>query len=157
MYLSKFRLRTNESTSPRFTRGHRHTPISQPVKTFISHCGQDTAPPDVDIGLLIGRNVPAAFQPIKVIFGNDEEPWAEQYKFGLIIIGCVCKDKHPTPNAASVNRVTMERAMLLHRCEELASVRSPICAWEIKETKFTLASLWQNLESLPSSQYQYLV
>ena len=120
MYLSKFRLRTNESTSPRFTRGHRHTPISQPVKTFISHCGQDTAPPDVDIGLLIGRNVPAAFQPIKVIFGNDEEPWAEQYKFGWTIIGRVCRNKHPTSNAASVNRVIVEREMLLDRCEELS-------------------------------------
>lgn len=32
---------------------------------------------DVDIGLLIGQNVPAAFQPISVISGNEEEPWAE--------------------------------------------------------------------------------
>ena len=42
----------------------------------IPHC------PNVKIGLLIGRNVPAAFQPIRVISGNGEEPWAEQYKFG---------------------------------------------------------------------------
>ena len=33
--------------------------------------------PDVEIGLLIGRNVPAAFQPINVISRNEEEPWAE--------------------------------------------------------------------------------
>ena len=67
--------------------------------------------PDVDIGLLIGRNVPAAFQPIKVIFGHNEEPWA--------IIGRVCKDKHSRTNAASVNRVTVEREMLLDSCEEV--------------------------------------
>ena len=75
--------------------------------------------PDVDIGLLIGRNVPAAFQPIKVIFGHNEEPWAEQYKFGWTIIGRVCKDKHSRTNAASVNRVTVEREMLLDSCEEV--------------------------------------
>ena len=46
--------------------------------------------PDVEIGLLIGRNVPAAFQPINVISGDEEEPWAEQYKFGWTIIGRVC-------------------------------------------------------------------
>ena len=72
--------------------------------------------PNVDIGLLIGRNV--AFQPIKVIFGNNEEPWAEQYKFGWTIIGRVCKDKHPRANAASVNRVAVEREMRLDRCEK---------------------------------------
>ena len=46
--------------------------------------------PDVEIGLLIGRNVPAAFQPISVVSGNEEEPWAAQYKFGWTIIGRVC-------------------------------------------------------------------
>ena len=30
--------------------------------------------PDVEIGLLIGRNVPAAFQPISVISGNKRSP-----------------------------------------------------------------------------------
>ena len=73
---------------------------------------------DVDIGLLIGRNVPAAFQPINVIFGKDEEPWAEQYKFGWTIIGRVCKDKQRTQNSASVNRVTVERETLLDRSKE---------------------------------------
>ena len=56
----------------------------------------------------MGGNVPAAFQPINVIFGKDEEPWAEQYKFGWTIIGRVCKDKQRTQNSASVNRVTVE-------------------------------------------------
>ena len=73
---------------------------------------------DVDIGLLIGRNVPSAFQPIKVIFGKDEEPWAEQYKFGWTIIGRVCKDKQRMQNSASVNRVTVERETLLHHSKE---------------------------------------
>ena len=48
---------------------------------------------DMEIGMLIGRNVPAAFQPISIISGNEEEPWAEQYKFGWTVIGRVCKDK----------------------------------------------------------------
>ena len=73
--------------------------------------------PDVEIGLLIGRNVPAAFQPINVISGNEKEPWAEQYKFGWTIIGRVCKDKRPISNTVSVNRVTVERETLLDRKE----------------------------------------
>ena len=73
---------------------------------------------DVDIGLLIGRNVPAAFQPINVIFGKDKEPWAEQYKFGWTIIGGDCKDKQQTQNSASVNRVTVERETFLDRSKE---------------------------------------
>lgn len=74
---------------------------------------------DVDIGLLIGRNVPAAFQPINVISGNEEESWAEQYKFGWTVIGRVCKDKQPTSNPVSVNRVTVERETLLD-CTEMS-------------------------------------
>ena len=46
--------------------------------------------PDVDIGMLIGRNVPTAFQPINIIYGGTDEPWAEEYKFGWTIIGNVC-------------------------------------------------------------------
>ena len=77
----------------------------------IPHC------PDVEIGLLIGRNVPPAFQPIKVVSRNEEEPWAEQYKFGWTIIGRICKDKQPISNAASVHRVTVERKILVD-CEQ---------------------------------------
>ena len=73
---------------------------------------------DLDIGMLIGRNVPAAFQPISVISGNAEEPWAEQYKFGWTVIGRVCKDRIDDPtttHTACVNRVTVERETLLER------------------------------------------
>ena len=66
----------------------------------------------------MGGNVPAAFQPINVIFGKDEEPWAEQYKFGWTIIGRVSKDEQRTQNSASVNRVTVERETLLDRSKE---------------------------------------
>ena len=59
----------------------------------------------------------ADFQPIKVIFGNNKETWA--------VIGRVCKDKHSRTNAALVNRVTVEREMLLDRCEEVPT-RSPL-------------------------------
>ena len=52
-----------------------------------------------------------------MIFGKDEEPWTEQYKFGWTIIGRVCKDKQRTQNSASVNRVTVERETLLDRSE----------------------------------------
>lgn len=71
--------------------------------------------PHVSIGMLIGRNVPTAFQPLEVIYGEADEPWAERYKFGWTIIGPVCLDKNafeePT-HKASVNRVTVMREEL---------------------------------------------
>ena len=36
----------------------------------------------VEIGMLVGRNIPTAFQPLSVICEKDEEPWAEEYRFG---------------------------------------------------------------------------
>jgi hypothetical protein len=36
----------------------------------------------VEIGMLVGRNIPTASQPLSVICGKDEEPWAEEYRFG---------------------------------------------------------------------------
>ena len=48
--------------------------------------------PHVEIGLLIDRNIPSAFQPLRVIYGRDNEPWAEEYKFGWTVIGPVCLD-----------------------------------------------------------------
>ena len=30
--------------------------------------------PDVEIGLLIGSNIPSAFQPLRIIYGSDNEP-----------------------------------------------------------------------------------
>lgn len=44
------------------------------------------------------------------------------YKFGWTIIGRVCKDKQSRTNAASVNRVTVEREVLLDRCEEVPTI-----------------------------------
>lgn len=41
--------------------------------------------PDVEIGLLLGSNIPSAFQPLRIIYGRDNEPWAEEYKFGWTI------------------------------------------------------------------------
>ena len=38
--------------------------------------------PDTEIGILIGRNIPSAFQPLSIIYGREDEPWAEDYKFG---------------------------------------------------------------------------
>ena len=96
-------------------------------------------PPVVEIGLLIGRNVPAAFQPISVISGNEEESWAEQYKFGWTIIGRVCKDKEPISNAASANRVTVEREILLD-CEDISEtapliIKNPMSSRDLTTPK----------------------
>ena len=83
--------------------------------------------PDVEIGLLIGRNVPAAFQPISVICGGEDEPWAEQYKLGWTVIGRVCKDRidnSVNTKKTSVNRITIEREILLeqeHRTQLVSS------------------------------------
>lgn len=38
--------------------------------------------PNIEIELLIGRNNPAALQPINIVSSNGEEPCAKQYKFG---------------------------------------------------------------------------
>ena len=63
--------------------------------------------PDVEIGMLIGRNVPTAFQPLNIIYGKEDEPWAEQYKFGWTVIGRVCLDHNPSRNKATVNCVSV--------------------------------------------------
>ena len=64
--------------------------------------------------MLIGRNVPTVFQPLKVIYGEADEPWAEKYKFGWTIIGPVRLDKAKSQecNSISVNRVTVQREEL---------------------------------------------
>ena len=64
---------------------------------------------DMEIGMLIRRNLPTPLQPLKVIYGEADEPWAEKYKFGLTIIGPVCLDKAKSQecNSVSVNRVTV--------------------------------------------------
>lgn len=43
--------------------------------------------PNVEIAMLIRRNTPTAFQPLRIIYGKENEPWAEEYKFGWTIIG----------------------------------------------------------------------
>lgn len=71
--------------------------------------------PQIGIGMLIGRNIPTAFQPLEVIYGEADEPWAEKYKFGWTIIRPVCLDKiapHEPTSEASVNRVTVMREEL---------------------------------------------
>jgi len=74
--------------------------------------------PQIGIGMLIGRNVPTAFQPLEVIYRGADEPWAEKYKFGWTIIGPVCLDKivlHESTAEASVNRVTiMSQKLPIH-------------------------------------------
>ena len=73
--------------------------------------------PDVEIGMLIGRNIPTAFQPLSVIRGDDGEPWAKEYKFGWTIIGPVClngANQRPEERKASVNRVSVQREQLLN-------------------------------------------
>jgi hypothetical protein len=63
--------------------------------------------PDLEIGMLIGRNEPTAFQPLRTIYGNEDEPWVEEYKFGWTVIGCAGKDGEYTQDRAAVNRVTV--------------------------------------------------
>lgn len=65
---------------------------------------------DVEIGLLIGRNIPSAFQPLHIIYGTDNEPWDEEHKFGWTVIGPVCLDKREdSANCATVNHITIQR------------------------------------------------
>ena len=69
---------------------------------------------DIEIGMLIGRNVPTAFQPTKVIYGEADQPWAEKYKFGwkikkIICPVCLDKDKSQEYSSVPVNRLSVER------------------------------------------------
>lgn len=113
MHQPKSRLHTHKNTTPLHMRIlHTYRKASQ-WKHLSQIADKRQHRSDVNIGLLIGCNVPAAFQPINVIFGKDEEPWEEQYQFGVTVIGRVCKDKQQTQNSASVNRATVERQMLL--------------------------------------------
>lgn len=85
--------------------------------------------PDVEIGMLIGRNVPTAFQPLSVIYGKEDEPWAEEYRFGWTIIGRVCLDgsSGPSQHKVSVNRVTVQREQLLdYNCVQLETATQPL-------------------------------
>ena len=71
--------------------------------------------PHIGIGMSISRNIPTAFQPLEIISGEADEPWAEKYKFGWKTIGPVCLDNiapHEPTSEASVNRVTVMREEL---------------------------------------------
>ena len=92
--------------------------------------------PNIEIGMLIGRNVPTAFQPIQVIYGKENEPWAERYKFGWTIIGPVCLD-NPRPdescedNKTTVNKISVvtearETDRILEGVPHFTSTRKPV-------------------------------
>ena len=71
--------------------------------------------PDTEIGMLIGRDIPSAFQPLNVIYRAANEPWAQEYKFGWMIIGpgCLTNAKTKEGNVTvSVSRVTVHRGQL---------------------------------------------
>ncbi|CAB3989430.1 Hypothetical predicted protein, partial [Paramuricea clavata] len=78
----------------------RHHPIKIPH----AYSRENVPASQLDIA---GRNVPYAFQPLRMINGNEEEPWAEEYKFGWTVIGCAGKDGEYTQDRAAVNRVTV--------------------------------------------------
>ena len=61
----------------------------------------------MEIGILIGRNVPTALQPLNIIYGDEEEPWAEEYKFGWTVIGRVCLGQKTPTSKVTVNRVSV--------------------------------------------------
>ena len=81
--------------------------------------------PDVEIGKLIARNVPTAFQAINVINGGADKPWAEEYKLGWTFIGPVCLDQSNPRECdftASVNRLTVQREdMPVYDCQGVST------------------------------------
>ena len=66
-------------------------------------------PHDVEIGLLIGRNVPKAMKIRDAINGEDDQPWAERYDLGWTIIGNVCQRSKHEENTGpiKVNRIAI--------------------------------------------------
>ncbi|KAK3736793.1 hypothetical protein QZH41_011743, partial [Actinostola sp. cb2023] len=103
--------------------------------------------PDIGIGMLIGRNVPTAFQPMGVITGKADEPWAEKYKFGWTVIGRVCKDKihtteDPITSRASVNCTSSVQETSI----EHTSVTSPFVTATPSKDTTSPAELRQMME-----------
>ena len=80
--------------------------------------------PQIGIGMLMGRNIPTAFQLLKVIYGEEDKPWAEKYKFGWTIIRPICFDKiapHEPTSEASLNHVMREELPVYNAGNVLAS------------------------------------
>ena len=65
--------------------------------------------PDIEIGMLIGRNVPTAFQPLSIIYGGTDEPWAEEYKIGWTIIELPFKER----TSWTITPIKRQRSKLL--------------------------------------------
>ena len=74
MHQPKSRLHTHENTPPLPMRILHTSRKASQWKHLSQIADKRQHRSDVDIGLLIGCNVPAAFQPINVIFGKNEEP-----------------------------------------------------------------------------------
>jgi len=54
--------------------------------------------------------IQSAFQPLRIIYGRDNQPCAEEYKFGWTVIGPVCLDnKEDSTHCATVNRIIIQR------------------------------------------------
>lgn len=64
----------------------------------------------MEIGLLIGRNVPQAMKTREVENGKDNEPLAERYHLGWTIIGDACKEfeRNESVEALKVNRIVTD-------------------------------------------------
>ncbi|XP_028413601.1 uncharacterized protein LOC114536441 [Dendronephthya gigantea] len=68
----------------------------------------------VEIGLLIGRNVPQAMKTREVVNGKDDEPWAERYDLGWTIIGDVCKgsEGNDSDETFKINRIVIRDSLM---------------------------------------------
>jgi len=65
--------------------------------------------PDLKVSLLIGNNVPRVVRPREVIFGGEDEPYAQRSLLGWGVIGVVCR-KSSSGNVVS-HRVMLQNQM----------------------------------------------
>ncbi|PFX13024.1 hypothetical protein AWC38_SpisGene22936 [Stylophora pistillata] len=87
--------------TPEVARSWKHL---EGIADHIHHCT------NTEIGLLIGHNIPSTFQPLRIIYGTDNEHWDEEYKFGWTVIGPVCLDKREDRrNYETVNCIAIRR------------------------------------------------
>ncbi|XP_078495461.1 uncharacterized protein LOC144750543 [Ciona intestinalis] len=59
---------------------------------------------ELEIGLLIGSNVPSAIRPREIIAGREDDPYAQRSILGWGIVGIVCKDHQNCNVEAVVNK-----------------------------------------------------
>ncbi|XP_078494962.1 uncharacterized protein LOC144749776 isoform X2 [Ciona intestinalis] len=93
--------------------------------------------PNVEVGLLIGSNVPSAIRPRQIVCGNEDEPYAQKSLLGWGIVGVVCKD-HSDVRGAVVHRTVSSvcASSKFHLTHQAKEILNPNSVCKILENDF---------------------